>query len=120
MDLATFRKQFPEFASVTDFPAPMLDFWATVAGNLVDKDRWSALYDVGLALCLAHHLTLARNNQAAPGEYGRISSQSVGDVSVSYDTGSTGEDRGGHWNLTTYGTQFLRMSRMVGHAVQIV
>ncbi len=124
MDNATFRQNFPEFNSSSDYSDPMLTFWSSVAGAYVDKTRWQGLYDVGMSLALAHHLVLAKNNKIGgqPGNNtGLINSQSVGDVSASFDTNNTTEERGGQWNLTTYGQQFLRMARLVGGcAVQIM
>jgi hypothetical protein len=121
-DKAAFRGAFPEFTSTVDYPDAMLTFQLLVAGAYVSEDKWSELYTVGMSLCLAHHLVLAKGNQSGtPGSgTGLVSGQSVGDISASFDTSSTSEERGGQWNLTTYGQQFTRMARLVGGcAIQI-
>ncbi len=114
-DKGAFRAAFPEFASTVTYPDAMLDFWLTVAGGYVDAIVWDALYTAGMSLCLAHHLVIAHNNSAGdPGASGLISSQSAGDVSVSYDTNAASEDKAGQWNLTSYGKQYIRMARLIG------
>lgn len=107
---ATFRQSFPEFADAAVYPDSMLDFWLVVSNVHCSETKWAALFDVGMSLCLAHHLKVAKD----AGDAGLVSSESAGDVSVSLDTSSTTEERGGNWNLTTYGKQFIRMARLVG------
>jgi hypothetical protein len=45
---------------------------------------------------------------------GIVSSKSVDKVSVSYDTSGAMEAGAGHWNLTTYGTRYIRLVKLVG------
>jgi uncharacterized protein DUF4054 len=122
IDKTAFRAAFPEFTSTVDYPDAMLSFWETVSGVHVSASKWGDLYNTGMYLVLAHYITIAKNNKAGnPGSgAGLVGSESAGDVSVSYDTGSTKEENAGQWNLTTYGQQYLRLCRMVGGvAVQI-
>lgn len=127
MDNAQFRADFPEFASTTDYPGSMLDFWSGIAAELVDLTRWGTLYDQGVSLFVAHNIALQRKNiQAAAGggvpgsQSGAVASKTVGSVSVSYDTGAAMLPNAGHWNLTLYGMQYIQLARMIGAgAVQL-
>jgi hypothetical protein len=82
--------------------------------------RWGQFYNTGLRLYVAHNLALERQaaRQAASGGApmgsGVISGRSVGPASVSYDTQFGSENDGGNYNLTTYGSRFLRYLRMAG------
>ena len=120
MDNAQFRADFPEFASTTDYTASMLDFWASVAAELVSVSKWGNLYNQGISLFVAHNLALQRRNMNAasggiPGsQTGMLASKAVGRVSVGYDNGNVALDNGGQWNLTTYGMQYLQLARMIG------
>jgi hypothetical protein len=120
--ITTFRTDFPEFADVTAYPEAVLLFWYGIAEKQLIVARWADLYTYGLELCTAHYVALAKQNQMAsaaggkPGNAsgGPISSQSVGDVSVSYDTQAGIEQDAGFWNNTNYGKQFIRLARMCG------
>lgn len=115
-----FRENFPEFASITNYPESMIEFWADIAALQLNQDRWGDMLTYGTQLYVAHQITLHKKNIAsaaaggAPGASGLLSNQSAGSVSVGIDTGSTTEERGGQWNLTNYGTQFLRLARIIG------
>lgn len=121
LTIPQFRADYPEFASSSVYPNAQLQYWLTLAPLLMNSDRWGNLMDLGTAMFMAHHITLEARNQAAaknggiPGQSnGPISSKSVDKVSVSYDTGSSIEADAGHWNLTNYGTRFIRLLRMLG------
>lgn len=121
MIIADFRAEFPEFASVTDYPDAMITFWSTLAEKMVVLAVWGELYATGVKLYTAHELVLARRNAQAgvaggtPGIFtGAASSKSVGGASISYDTTSATEKDAGWWNLTTYGRQFWRLAQMLG------
>lgn len=120
MDNAQFRTDFPEFASTTDYTGSMLDFWSSIAAELVSLDKWGNLYNQGISLFVAHNLVLQRKNMNAasggvPGtSTGMLASKAVGRVSVGYDNSNVALDNGGQWNLTTYGMQYLQLARMIG------
>jgi hypothetical protein len=115
MNLSTFRADFPEFTSTTDYPDALLTFWSGIAEKRVIQTRWDDLYTHGVELATAHYVALAKQNQAAPGAAsGLVASESAGGVSVSYDTSAGSLKDGGHWNQTTYGRQFMELARMVG------
>lgn len=118
--VSTFRSDFPEFANVTTYPTSMINFWASLGDTMLNTVRWGDLRTHGLELFVAHNITLQAQDIAdaaaggIPGGGGLVASQSAGSVSVSMDTTSGAEQDGGNYNLTTYGKQFLRLSRIVG------
>ena len=121
MDAATFRADLPEFASAAVYPDAQVNLWVSVAALRLREAAWGDLLGHGTELFVAHNLTLARRNQAAatsggvPGQNsGPIASKAVDKVSVSYDTGAASLTDAGHWNLTTYGTQFYQLARIIG------
>lgn len=122
-DAATFVTHFPEFANTTSYPTSRINFWMDTGRKLLSNQRWidADLLDEGLELFTAHHIVLAQQNTksaasgAAPGtNTGSVTSKSVDKVSVSYDTNASLVMGAGHWNLTTYGIQFIMMAKMVG------
>ena len=119
---ASFRANFPEFASTADYLDATVSYWLGIGVRMLRPDRWVDLLDHGLELFTAHHIAIARQAFRAataggtPGaNAGVVTSKTVDKVSVSYDAGSTTLDAGaGHWNATTYGVQFLQLARMAG------
>jgi hypothetical protein len=120
-DKSTFRIQFPEFTDPVKYTDGMIDFWAGVAAKLTDATTWGNLYEQGLSLFVAHNLVLQAGNISAasggglPGTTaGSIASKAVGSANVSYDSASSMEPSAGHWNMTTYGRQYIHIARMIG------
>lgn len=118
---ASFRANYPEFVSNTAYPDTLITYWLTISALLLNQTRWMNLLDFGTELFVAHNLALERQavksaaSGAVPGiQTGAINNKSVGPVSQGYDTSAGLELEAGHWNLTTYGTRFIRMARMVG------
>lgn len=116
-----FRQAFPAFMDPGAYPNYMIDIWLNLAGKLHNRERWGDLLEFGVHLFVAHNLTLegASNTGAlqgqAPGQVqGPVTSGSVDKVSYSRDTASLMEPNAGHWNATTYGLRWVRLSRMVG------
>jgi hypothetical protein len=119
--VASFRQNYPEFASVAKYPLSGFTYYANLAGLLLNATRWGNLIDVGTELFIAHNLAIEAQAQAAaasgspPGiSAGPISAKSVDKASVNYDTNAGLEQDAGHWNLTTYGTRFIKLARMAG------
>lgn len=119
--VAQLRADYPEFSSSATYPAPVIQFWLNFAYNFLNADRWGNSIDMGAELFAAHNIVLEQKAQASaqvggvPGEQvGPIASKSVDKVSVNYDVGSGIEPDAGHWNLTVYGTRFIRLSKMMG------
>jgi len=122
IDQDQFRKDFPEFADAEKFTNGMIDFWAGVADSLLNVSRWGDIRETGIKLFVAHNIALQASNVKAskfpggvPGQAtGLKSNQSAGQVSVGVDTQASIESSGGNYNLTTYGTTFLRLSKIMG------
>lgn len=121
MDIATFRADFPEFADEATFPDSTVTYWLTLAGKLLNIERWADLLDNGLELFVAHNIVLERQAAASaatgatPGiTTGAVSAKGVDKVTVSYDTSAGMDLEAGHWNLTHYGARFIRLARMIG------
>lgn len=121
MVIATFRANFPEFASTVKYPDAQITFWATLAEKMVVECKWGDCYTYGVQLYVAHEITLAaQNTQAAatghaPGQSGGIANtKTVGSVSVGYDSVTQSEKDAGWWNMTNYGKQFYRLTQIFG------
>lgn len=121
MDEATFRTTFPEFSDTTRYPSGAVTFWMGLGAKLLPPDRWEDLFDQGLALYTAHHLSMADMDQkaaaagASPGQIkGPTTAKSVDKVSSSHDTAAVTLDGAGFWNLTSYGVRFLTLARCIG------
>lgn len=120
---SSLRGNFPEFSNATNYPDSLVGFWLGVSDNLMlpAAQRWGNMYDFGIQLLTAHHLVLARraivtaSNGGVPGvTSGAIANKAVDKVSVGYDSSNVTLDKGGMWNLTEYGIQFLQLSRQIG------
>ena len=120
-DITAFRAAFPEFSDATKYPDAMITFWADLGIKSLIQCRWDTLYDNGLQLFVAHNITIAAQNAAAgqaSGTPGMVSGprqiKKVGSAAVTYDTIATNISGGAMWNATSYGKQFLFISRMIG------
>ena len=121
MDIATFRSHYPEFASETDYPDTQIEYWASIAVLRLNTTRWGSLLAHGIELLTAHSITLAKAEASIAAKGGGAgqgvglkSNKSAGDVSVGIDTTSTIEVDAGHYNLTNYGKQYIRLARIMG------
>ena len=119
--IAQFRLDFKAFANEELFPDDVINFWLTVATQMVDPARWMTFTGLGIELFTAHHVVLdVKNNMdvavgSLPGlSRGAISGESVGPVSINYDTASTTEEGAGNWNETTYGRRYIHWARQFG------
>ena len=118
----TFRLQFPSFANTAVYPDRQVAFYIGMATKLLRPERWNDMLDEGYALFTAHFLALDRLASTQPGglsgvpgtAVGVINSGSVDKVSFGKDVASVMEDDAGHWNMTTYGLQYIRFARMFG------
>lgn len=119
--IASFRQDFPEFLSSQQYTDAQINFWMTLGLKMLNTDVWGELLDHGLELFTAHHMTMAQQNAAstangaAPGQStGIVSGKTVDKVSVTYDTSAGILENAAHYNLTTYGTQFIYLARLLG------
>ncbi len=117
---ASFRTNFPAFASTTDYPDAMINFWLDLGGRLLDQNRWGDLYDYGEQLFMAHNLSLERGvalggTKQAPGQVnGPQTAGAVDKVSYSRNPGLVMDPKNGHWNLTIYGLRYIQLVKMIG------
>jgi len=116
---STFRADFPEFANTTTYPDSLINFWLGI-GVLRLTARWGTLLNQGLELFTAHFISISAMNQLSvaaggiPGMQRGVVSSEQAEISVSYDTAAATLKDVGHWNLTTYGTQFQELANLVG------
>ena len=119
--VASFRLAFPELSDTDTYPDAAVQYRLGIAALQMNAVRWGSLLDHGMHLYVAHHLSLmakrvreSNMGKQPGGATGIVQSKSVAKVSVSYDTTSASEDGAGFWNLTVYGQEWFRTSRMVG------
>lgn len=121
MDAATFRQDYPEFGSTSDYPDAQVNLWLSMAAKMLNADRWGDILDLGLCLYTAHHLALGRRDVIAaasggiPGSIqGVLTSKSVDKVSAAYDASSITNPEAGFWNGTIYGVRLYNLARLMG------
>ncbi len=121
VDTCEFKKVFPEFVDDNKYPPAQIEYWGSIAELRLNADRWGNLLTHGKYLFVAHNIALSAQAVAAANQgssvlqsTGLIAGKSVGDVSISYDTGAANEEGGGNYNLTRYGRELLRLARIVG------
>lgn len=120
MTVAAFRSLQPEFSDSVKYPDAAITRWLVLADKILPANRWEDWLETGTCWFAAHYLAIGRLNEqtsrrgSAVGAGGIVASKSLGQASVSYDTASGVEFEAGHWNLTTYGREFIRTARMVG------
>jgi hypothetical protein len=121
IDPPTFIANYPEFSNSVAYPSMQIQFYLTNGYQDCSSRRWGSMQDRGVQLYVAHNLVLAmRRARAAstgapPGQaQGMISAKTVDKVTIGYSPDKVALEKGGDWNLTDYGIQFLRIARMVG------
>jgi len=124
--VATFRELMPAFTAEV-IPDAVLSHFVETAHRCIKEARWHGLWREGMRLFIAHFATLYletpeegadRAGIASAGKLrGAMNTKTVGPISVGYSSGqeATSDLTGwGAWKLTTYGTQFATLARMVG------
>jgi hypothetical protein len=99
-----------------------INMYLTLAASMCDPARWNDWRPLGMALMVAHWLSLDAREAATaakggiPGQsgIGILSSKGIGQVSAGYDVTSGTERDAGNWNLTTFGRRYIHMARLVG------
>lgn len=110
-------------------PSGMLNTFLAMCNDIVSPDRWGETWRFAAGLFVAHYSTLyLKTIQTAPegssnmasasaaGQiYGVVSSASLGDASVTYDTSASTNltTNWGQWNLTAYGQQYASLAKMM-------
>lgn len=113
MDAATFRAVYPVFGDLIKYAPETVDYWLATARARLNPLVWQELLDEGLALFVAHKLSLATGVTAGTGT-GLVSSKSIGGVSIAYNTEIGVLEGAGAYNLSAYGREFFQLARMVG------
>lgn len=129
---AMFYEDFPQFKKTgTDggfVPTAIMATFIRMVNATVTESRWFESWRLAAGLFVAHYVTmyLRQNkgndsgNATASGAadsgalVGIVSSASLGDASVSYDTSAATQatQTWGQFNLTTYGQQYASLARM--------
>lgn len=115
---------YPQFKD--QVPENVVEAFVNLASANINIKRWNKSWEFGMALFIAHFLTLyiktsgtvddPQTNLASGLVRGIQTSKSVDGVSVSYDVSSvlTEMDGWGSYKLTEYGIQLLTMARLLG------
>lgn len=111
MIASEFLATFPEFNDPVKYPVPRINFWLSIATQIINKDRWSTLYNQGLALYTAHSLKIDDMKGVVTG---LDTSQSVDGVSYSVDINAITNKAAGHFNMTWYGIQYYSLMKQLG------
>jgi Protein of unknown function (DUF4054) len=129
---ASFRADYPEFASTVAYTNASISYWLNMAGLLINpsilggpaatvSNPPSTLYDIAVELFTAHNLAIeaaalkAAQVNGVPGlTTGPVSSKHVGPVSVSYNVAIGVDPEDGQYNLTIYGTRFINLYKLAG------
>lgn len=130
---AMFLEDYPPFKNKNTgesfVPSGMLSTFISMCNDIVSPDRWGETWRLAAGLFVAHYATLylktIQNNPegssnmaaaAASGQmFGVVTSASLGDASVSYDTSAATNltTNWGQWNLTAYGQQYASLAKMM-------
>ena len=120
--LDVFRLVAAEFAGVDD---ETVCLWFDLTATLVSRKVFGKLYDQAVALLTAHRMKLSgKYEDTAEGEGGgmqigavadtlRVASYSEGSTSISYNNSVSLLEKDADLALTTYGTQYLSLRRLV-------
>ena len=120
MVVSDFRSTLKEFSNSAQYSDDDINLWIGLASEAINAALVGNRRTIMMCYYIAHHLTLARRDQAAanaatPGQAtGLISGKSAGGITISYNNSATTNEKAGHWNLTTYGTRFYSLARMAG------
>lgn len=133
-----FQEDFPQFFTQdppqTCFvPETMLNEIINMANACVQPDKWMESWRYAVGLYVAHYATLylrsyssgsptAAQAAASGALIGVISSATLGDSSVSYDTSAVtkGTENWGDLNSTTYGQMLANRAKLIGAAGSLV
>lgn len=131
--LEFFLEDYPPFKNKTDgtcfVPSPMMNTFLSMCNDIVSPDRWGESWRFAAGLFVAHYATLylktiqknpngsiSMASASASGQmFGVVTSSSLGDASVSYDTSAATNltTNWGQWNLTAYGQQYASLAKMM-------
>ncbi len=137
--VAMFLADFPQFSkietegettkTVSLVPESMLNQFIVMANNAIQEERWFDKWQYATGLYIAHYATLylksyapassdndATTASASGTTTGNVASASEGDQSISYDNSAitSGTEKWGTWNATTYGQQLVIEAGLLG------
>lgn len=114
-------------------PLVVLQMYMSLANTCIIQARYKGPWIICMGLFIAHWLTLYLQGTASAGSpaakviaageaKGLRVSKSAGDISTSIDYNAVANDLEGWaaWKLTTYGTQFATIGKMVGKGGMMV
>jgi hypothetical protein len=123
--VSDFTDFYPQFIGNVD--SQLIENYIGVANGIVSQSTWGSQWKFGMALVIAHFLTLylqagggcnptTASITAGGGVKGQVASKSVDGLSFSYDYGNTasGLDGWANWKSTSFGLQFATLARMYG------
>lgn len=121
VSVCDFRKHYPEFGSIENYPNSAVEYYLTWATILMNPERWLSALPLAVELYAAHFLSEeyaafqnSRLNQPAGSISGPVSARSVDKVSLTYDVNSVVDTDAGDWNQTIYGRRLWRMVMIAG------
>jgi len=114
IEAASFKVFFPEFSSVDD---ARVDIFLTNGKLRVSQKVFNTTYELAVFYLAAHMLATSINNEnsggAGTGNKGAVSSEKVGDLSISYGSISSGGGSGSSAQLieTSYGREYIQLRK---------
>ena len=131
-----FRQDYPQFFNSEGYflgSLPMLQEIIRMANVSIQPDKWLDSWKYAVGLYVAHYATLSLRGYAASNEtseqaaasgalVGVVSSATLGDASVSYDTAALtkGTEDWGDLISTTYGQMLANRAKLIGMAGMLV
>ena len=122
-----FLAVYPQFVGLID--ESILQMYIDFATACIKKARYHSSWKICMGFFVAHFASMYMQGTADAGSSasqvlaaaqakGLNTSETVGDVSVSIDYSSIGEDLNGwaQWKLTIYGQQLASIAKMMGRA----
>lgn len=127
-----FKEEFPQFYDKDGncfLPSVLLEDIVNMANVCIQPDKWLESWHYAVGLYVAHYVTLRlrtySESSATPAEaaasgalVGVVSSATLGDSSVSYDTSAitASTEDWGDLNATVYGQQLANRAKIIGMA----
>jgi len=119
--LTYFRQVFRAFGDPQQYTDAEIEVFLQMSDTSMPVALWGEFRDYYQGLYVAHFLALndlanrTAEGGGVPGtRVGVVTSKSLGGGSISYDTNSGAEDKGGMWNMTTYGRMWLHQANLIG------
>lgn len=108
---ANIKKYFPEFKDLDD---EFIQLYIEEALIQIDERRWGVYYRLGVLYLTAHLIAMANRTSSGISPGGIVSSESVGDTSVSYAVPGGITTDNYYFSQTPYGIRYLELARIPG------